>query len=36
MSRPNVVFIITDQQRADSMGAWGHNHAITPHIDRLV
>jgi len=36
MSRPNVVVFITDQQRADSMGAWGHNHAITPHIDRLV
>ncbi|MEE2628902.1 MAG: sulfatase-like hydrolase/transferase, partial [Candidatus Latescibacterota bacterium] len=36
MSHPNIVFIITDQQRADSVGAWGNDHAITPNIDRFV
>ncbi|QOC26994.1 sulfatase-like hydrolase/transferase [Microbacterium hominis] len=33
---PNVVFIITDQQRWDTIAALGHSHAITPHLDRLV
>jgi arylsulfatase A-like enzyme len=29
---PNIVLIITDQQRADTIGAWGHPHMITPHL----
>ena len=34
--RPNVVFVITDDQRWDSLGATGHPHARTPNIDRLA
>lgn len=33
--RPNVVFILTDDQRADALGLAGHPHLKTPHIDRL-
>lgn len=36
MSRPNIVFIITDQQRHDTIGALGNDHMITPNLDRLV
>lgn len=34
--RPNIVFIITDDQRAGSLGVTGHPYAETPHIDRLA
>jgi len=36
MQRPNIVFIITDQQRHDTIKALGHDHMITPNLDRLV
>lgn len=36
MSKPNIVFIFTDQQRADTMGYAGDPVAITPHIDQLA
>lgn len=35
-SRPNIIFIITDDQRADWLGAAGHPTLQTPHIDRLA
>lgn len=35
-SRPNVVFIITDDQRWDSMGCAGHPFLKTPNMDRLA
>ncbi len=35
-SRPNIVFIITDQQRYDTVGALGYDFVDTPAIDRLV
>ncbi|MDR5858152.1 sulfatase-like hydrolase/transferase [Halomonas eurihalina] len=35
-SKPNIVFIITDQQRFDTIAALGHDHVITPNLDRLV
>ena len=35
-SRPNIVFIITDDQRWDSLGVTGHPAAKTPNIDRLA
>ncbi|MFC7624679.1 sulfatase [Microlunatus sp. GCM10028923] len=35
-TRPNVVFIITDQQRFDTINALGHDHVDTPNLDRLV
>lgn len=34
--RPNIVFIITDQQRYDTIAALGHDHMITPNLDRLT
>ena len=34
--RPNVVFLLTDDQRPDAVGALGNPHIITPNIDRLV
>ncbi|MFM7070399.1 MAG: sulfatase-like hydrolase/transferase, partial [Planctomycetota bacterium] len=34
--RPNVVLILTDDQRADALGCAGHPHLKTPHIDRLA
>lgn len=36
MGRPNVVLVITDQQRWDTIAALGHPHARTPHLDRLA
>ena len=33
--RPNVVFILTDDQRGDCLSLAGHEHLQTPHIDRL-
>lgn len=33
---PNIVLIITDQQRADSINALGASWMRTPHLDRLV
>jgi N-acetylglucosamine-6-sulfatase len=34
--RPNIVFVITDDQRWDSLRATGHPFARTPNIDRLA
>lgn len=34
--RPNIIFIITDQQRYDTIHALGFDHMETPHLDRLV
>ena len=34
--RPNIIFIITDQQRYDTIAALGFDHVDTPHLDRLV
>ena len=36
MKLPNIVFIITDQQRHDTIHALGHEYMITPNLDRLV
>lgn len=34
--RPNVLFIITDQQRADHVGFAGNDIVRTPHIDSIA
>lgn len=34
--RPNILWICTDQQRYDTIGALGNEHVSTPHIDRLA
>jgi len=33
---PNIVLIMTDQQRWDTLGCCGYEHMMTPHIDRLA
>jgi len=35
-SRPNIIFIITDQQRFDTIRALGFPYVDTPNLDRLV
>lgn len=34
--RPDIVFVITDQQRYDTVGAFGFPFVDTPNLDRLV
>ncbi|MEF2071372.1 sulfatase family protein [Consotaella aegiceratis] len=34
--RPNIVLVITDQQRFDTIAALGFPHMITPNLDRMV
>jgi len=34
--RPNIIFIITDQQRYDTINALGFDFMDTPNLDRLV
>ena len=34
--KPHIIFVITDQQRFDTIGAWGYDHMVTPTLDRLV
>ena len=34
--KPNIIFIITDQQRADAIGCSGNDRIITPNIDSLA
>lgn len=34
--KPNVLFIITDDQRFDTIHALGNNEIITPNLDKLV
>ena len=36
MTPPNILWICTDQQRYDTIGALGYTHVDTPHVDRLV
>ncbi|WP_201787113.1 sulfatase-like hydrolase/transferase [Actinoplanes sp. TFC3] len=32
----NVLFLMTDQHRVDTLGAYGNPHARTPHLDELA
>jgi arylsulfatase A-like enzyme len=34
--RPNILFLFADDQRADTIGAWGNKHIRTPNLDSLV
>lgn len=34
--RPNILLIMTDQQRWDSLGCYGQRAIQTPHLDRLA
>ena len=35
-NRPNILFLFADDQRADTIGAWGNPHIKTPNLDKLV
>ncbi len=34
--QPHIIFIMTDQQRADALGCMGNDVIITPHLDQLA
>ena len=34
--KPHIILIMTDQQRCDTIGAWGCDYMVTPHMDRLA
>ena len=34
--RPNILFLFADDQRADTIAAWGNPRIKTPNLDRLV
>nr|NIO72365.1 sulfatase-like hydrolase/transferase [Anaerolineae bacterium] len=36
MKKPNILLIVTDQQRRDTIGAYGSRIAQTPAVDRLA
>src|SRR5258708_2465552 len=36
VARPNILLLVTDDQRADCLGCTGHPLLKTPHIDRLA
>ena len=36
MKKPNIIFFFSDQQRADTIGAYGQKLNITPNLDRLA
>jgi len=35
-SRPNILFLFSDDQRADALGAYDNPHIQTPNLDQLV
>jgi len=35
-ARPNIIFLLTDDQRDNSVGIMGHEWVKTPHIDQLI
>jgi arylsulfatase A-like enzyme len=35
-SKPNILFLFSDDQSYEAVGAFGHTDIETPHIDRLV
>ncbi len=35
-SRPNILFLFADDQRADTISAWGNPHIKTPALDKLA
>jgi len=36
VTKPNILYIMTDQQRFDTIRALGNEHIYTPNMDRLV
>jgi uncharacterized sulfatase len=36
MSKPNILFLFSDQQRWDTMGCYGQRLNVTPHLDKMA
>jgi len=36
LKRPNIIFVFSDQQRWDTVGAYGGPLGVTPHLDRMA
>src|SRR4051812_8667393 len=36
MVKPNIIFILSDQQRADTLGCYGQPLPLTPNLDQLA
>ena len=36
MEQPNIIFILSDEQRWDSLGCYGQPMPVTPNLDRLA
>ena len=36
MSKPNIIFVFSDQQRWDTVGCYGQELDITPNLDRMA
>ena len=36
MPQPNILLITTDQQRFDTINAWGNTHIFTPHLNYMA
>ena len=34
--KPNFIFLFSDDQQADTIGAWGNPRIETPNLDRMV
>ncbi|MBS6644461.1 MAG: sulfatase-like hydrolase/transferase, partial [Clostridiaceae bacterium] len=35
-TRPNVLLVVTDQQRYDTLGCYGNPYVDTPNLDRFA
>jgi arylsulfatase A-like enzyme len=36
LNKPNIIFILSDQQRWDTMGCYGQKLDITPNLDKMA
>ena len=36
MKKPNIIFILSDQQRHDSCGCYGQELNVTPNLDKMA
>ena len=35
-NRPNILLVFADDQRVDTIGAWGNPAILTPNMDRIA
>ena len=36
MNKPNIIFILSDQQRWDTLGCYGNKMGLTPNLDQMA